>query len=37
MKKIEYVVQDCPIMGKAVVTHYVDEPNNTDKWQGLRN
>lgn len=26
MKKVEYVVSDDPIMGKVVVTHYVDEP-----------
>ena len=25
MKKIEYVVMDCPIMGKVVVTHYVEQ------------
>lgn len=25
MKKVEFVVMDCPIMGKVIVTHYVDE------------
>lgn len=25
MKVIEYVVQDCPIMGKIVIQHYLEE------------
>ena len=25
MKVIEYVVQDCPIMGKIVIRHYLEE------------
>lgn len=25
MEKIEYIVQDCPIMGKVVVTHWVEK------------
>ena len=25
MKVIEYVVQDCPIMGKIVIKHYLEE------------
>lgn len=24
IKKVEYIVQDCPILGKKIVTHYVD-------------
>ena len=37
MKKVEFVVMDCPIMGKVVVTHYVDELKKTDKWRRSRN
>lgn len=24
IKKVEYIVQDCPILGKKVVTHYIE-------------
>lgn len=34
MKTIEYVVQDCPIMGKVVVKHYVNELKNKDRFAG---
>ena len=28
IKKVEYVVQDCPILGKKVVTHILTLPRN---------
>lgn len=28
MKVIEYIVQDCPIMGKVIIRHYLEEVNN---------
>lgn len=24
VRKVEYVVQDCPILGKEIVVHYLD-------------
>lgn len=31
MKVIEYVVQDCPIMGRVVKRHYVDDDECVSK------
>lgn len=31
MKTIEYVVQDCPIMGRVVESHYVDDDECVSK------
>lgn len=31
MKVIEYVVQDCPIMGRVVIRHYI-EPERRVKY-----
>lgn len=28
VRKVEYVVQDCPILGKKIVTHYIDNEKN---------
>lgn len=30
IKKVEYIVQDCPILGKKIVTHYVDVVKKQD-------
>lgn len=36
MKTIEYVVQDCPIMGTVVVKHYVEEPRCNRALRNLK-
>lgn len=37
IKKVEYIVQDCPILGKKIVTHYVEVNNKKRKKKALQN